>query len=96
MTVEIKPQFVYNICIRKRGGVPVTQKSKAELLAAIDKVKSISDLFALVQKENIDIRMHSFSSASNLPPKMFDLNDTQISPLEKLKMAVKSAVENTR
>ncbi len=70
--------------------------NKTELLNAIDKVESISDLFALVQKEKIDIRMHSFASASNLPPKMFDMNDTKISPLDKLKMAVKSAVHNTR
>ena len=61
---------------------------KVELLAAVDAVESISDLFALVQREAIDIRMHSFSSASNLPPKMLDL--------DKLKFAVKSAVENTR
>lgn len=96
MTVEIAKAFVYNIASKMRGGVSVSDKSKAELLAAVDKVKSISDLFALVQKENIDIRMHSFASASNLPPKMFDLNDTQVSPLEKLKIAVKSAIENTR
>lgn len=70
--------------------------SKAELLAAVDKVESISDLFSLVMQENIDIRMHSFASASNLPPKMFDMSDTKISPLDKLKMAVKSAIENTR
>lgn len=70
--------------------------NKAELLDALDKVDSISDLFVLVQKEKIDIRMHSFASASNLPPKMFDLTDTQVSPLEKLKFAVKSAIENTR
>lgn len=100
MTVEIKPYFVYNICNKLRGEVPVGENtmplSKTELLAAVDRVESISDLFALVQKEHIDIRMHSFASASNLPPKMFDLNDTKISPLDKLKIAVKSAIENTR
>lgn len=93
MTIEINPRFVYNIGNKMRGGVPV---NKTELLNAIDKVASISELFALVQKEKIDIRMHSFASASNLPPKMFDLTDTQVSPLEKLKFAVKSAVNNTR
>lgn len=70
--------------------------SKTELLDALDKVESISDLFSLVQKEKIDIRMHSFAAASNLPPKMFDLTDTTVSPLQKLKAAVKFAVENTR
>ena len=76
-----------------RGGVPV---NRTELLDAVDKVESIAELFSLVQKEKIDIRMHSFSSASNLPPKMLDLTDTQVSPLEKLKFAVKSAINNTR
>lgn len=70
--------------------------SKEELLRAVTEVKSISELFALVQKENIDIRMHSFKSASSLPPKLFNLEDTETSPLDKLKFAVKSAIENTR
>ena len=70
--------------------------NKQELLEVVDKVESIAELFALVQKENIDIRMHSFTSASNIPPKMLDLTDTQTSPLEKLKFAVKSAINNTR
>ncbi|MBR3988528.1 MAG: hypothetical protein IKK10_04415 [Clostridia bacterium] len=70
--------------------------NRTELLNAVDSVESISELFALVQKEKIDIRMHSFTSASNIPPKMLDLTDTQVSPLEKLKFAVKSAINNTR
>ena len=70
--------------------------NKSELLAAVDRVESISELFSLVQKEKIDIRMHSFTSASNIPPKMLDLTDTQVSPLDKLKFAVKSAINNTR
>ncbi|MBQ7809512.1 MAG: hypothetical protein IJ346_00930 [Clostridia bacterium] len=70
--------------------------NKSELLNAVDRVESISELFALVQKEKIDIRMHSFTSASNIPPKMLDLTDTQVSPLDKLKFAVKSAIHNTR
>lgn len=69
---------------------------KEELLRAVDAVESISELFSLVQRETIDIRMHSFASASNLPPKMLDLTDTTVSPLDKLKFAVKSAIENTR
>ena len=69
---------------------------KEEILRAVDAVESISELFSLVQRETIDIRMHSFASASNLPPKMLDLTDTTVSPLDKLKFAVKSAIENTR
>ncbi len=70
--------------------------NRTELLNAVDRVESISELFLLVQTEKIDIRMHSFTSASNLPPKMLDLTDTQVSPLDKLKFAVKSAINNTR
>lgn len=70
--------------------------NKSELLNAVDMVESIAELFSLVQRENIDIRMHSFTSASNIPPKMLDLTDTQVSPLDKLKFAVKSAINNTR
>ncbi len=96
MTIAKNLVFVYNIDIKERR-VCMTQKlGKSELLEAVDKVESISELFALVQRETIDIRMHSFASASNLPPKMLDLTDTTVSPLEKLKFAVKSAIENTR
>ena len=56
--------------------------NKSELLHAVDMVESIAELFALVQRETIDIRMHSFTSASNIPPKMLDLTDTQVSPLD--------------
>lgn len=94
MTVEKGTGFVYNnINDKMRGGVPVNRN---ELLEAVDKVESIAELFAFVQREKIDIRMHSFTSASNIPPKMLDLTDTQVSPLEKLKFAVKSAINNTR
>lgn len=93
MTIAMSPHFVYNIGSIMRGGVPV---NKSELLKAVDAVETIAQLFELVQREKIDIRMHSFTSASNLPPKMLDLTDTQVSPLEKLKFAVKSAIENTR
>lgn len=93
MTIAMSPYFVYNIGSIMRGGVPV---NKSELLKAVDAVETIAQLFELVQREKIDIRMHSFTSASNLPPKMLDLTDTQVSPLEKLKFAVKSAIENTR
>lgn len=93
MTIAMSPYFVYNIGSIMRGGVPV---NKFELLKAVDAVETIAQLFELVQREKIDIRMHSFTSASNLPPKMLDLTDTQVSPLEKLKFAVKSAIENTR
>lgn len=70
--------------------------NKAQLLAAVDAAQSIGELFSLVQREAIDIRMRSFASASSIPPKLFDLTDTEISPLEKLKFAVKLAVNNTK
>lgn len=73
------------------------KKSKPELLAAIDNCVSISQLFALVQHEDIDIRMQSLSSASCIPLKVPDINASSMnSPLDRLKTAVRNAVEATR
>ncbi len=75
------------------------KKSKNDLLKAIDDCKSISQLFALVQHEQIELRMQSFSSASNLPlspPSAPKKEDSLESPLKRLKDAVKQAVINTR
>lgn len=72
------------------------KKSKTELLAAIDGCVSISQLFALVQHESIDIRMQSLSSASCIPPKTPNLSTSMDSPLDRLKTAVRNAVESNR
>lgn len=69
-------------------------EKKAELLHAVDSCSSIAELFELVRKEHIDIRMQTLCSASCIPPKpiSFDPSDT-VSPLVKLKSAVRLAVE---
>ena len=69
-------------------------EKKAEILNAVNNCNSIAELFELVRKENINIRMQTLCSASCIPPKpvSFDPADT-VSPLVKLKEAVRIAVE---
>lgn len=72
--------------------------SKEELLVAIDKAKSIGELFALVKHQQINMRMHSLPQASNIPPKRLEIRSfpPNTSYLDKLKAAVKLTVENTK
>lgn len=73
------------------------KKTQSQLLREIDKCKSISQLFAFIQHENISLQMHSQSSASNITVRklgskeVIDKNDT---PFERLKKQVRKAVEN--
>ncbi|MBR3971492.1 MAG: hypothetical protein IKJ83_01200 [Ruminococcus sp.] len=68
---------------------------KNELLNKIDGCETIADLFALVQEENIDMRMQTLCSASNIPPKMLTYDPTSTeSPLERLRKVVRLTVEN--
>lgn len=73
------------------------KKTQSQLLAEIDRCKSISQLFALIQHENISLQMHSQSGASNITVRklgskeIIDKNDT---PFERLKNQVRMAVEN--
>lgn len=68
---------------------------KNELLRKIDNCETISDLFALVKEENIDMRMQTLCSASNIPPKMLTYDPTSDeSPLERLRKVVRLTVEN--
>lgn len=74
------------------------KKTKQQLLKAIDNCKSIAQLFALVQHEQINMRMQTLPGASNIPPRKIELrefapNETY---LDKLKAAVKATVENTK
>lgn len=74
------------------------KKSKAQLLKAIDECQSLSQLFALIQHENIVIRMHSQSGASNLTPQKLTPNEIiskKDTPLERLKTEVRKSVENS-
>ena len=44
-------------------------KSQDRLVKAIEETKTLSQLFTLIQKENIRIQMHAQSGASNLKPR---------------------------
>ena len=68
---------------------------KDELLKRIDNCQSIVELFELVKNENIDMRMQTLCSASNIPPKMltYDSSSTE-SPLERLRAVVRLAAKN--
>lgn len=65
------------------------------LLKAIDECTSLSQLFALIQHEDIEIYMHAQSGASNLQPRKLtakNLADNKDLPLDRLKAEVKKAV----
>ena len=72
------------------------KKSKQELLKAIDDCITLSQLFALIQHENISMQMHSQPGASNLVPKVLsarEIVDKKDTPLERLKDEIKKSVE---
>lgn len=73
------------------------KKTRTQLLRAIDECRSLSQLFALIQHENISLRMHSQPGASNLQPRKLGANeitDKKDTPFERLKIQVRQAVEN--
>ena len=87
--------------LRLTGGEVLAKKkkmSKRQLLRAIDKAKTISDLFKLVKEQDINMRMHTLPSASNVAPKRLELRSfpPNTSHLDRLKAAVKLTVENTK
>ncbi len=71
-------------------------KSKEDLLKEIDCCSTIAEIFALVKNENIDMRMQTLTSASNIPPKLleYDSSASLEDPLIRLKKVVRLAVEN--
>lgn len=72
--------------------------TKKQLLRAIDKAETISDLFKLVKEQDINMRMHTLPSASNVAPKRLELRTFPpgTSHIDRLKAAVKLTVENTK
>ena len=57
--------------------------------------KELSQLFALIQHENITMQMHSQPGASNLAPKVLsaqEIIDKKDTPLERLKTEIKKSV----
>ncbi|MEE1061188.1 MAG: hypothetical protein UH080_05110 [Ruminococcus sp.] len=74
------------------------RKNKAQLLKAIDECVSLSQLFALIQHENITMQMHSQPGASNLAPKVLSSKEIiakKDTPLERLKTEIKNTVQKT-
>lgn len=74
-------------------GYRLCQKPKKELIKAIDDCVSLSQLFALIQHENITMQMHSQPGASNLAPKVLsaqEIIDKKDTPLERLKTEIKN------
>ena len=74
------------------------KKTKAELLKAVDNCTSIDQLFALVQHEEINMRMHTLPGASNIPPKRLEIRSFKpgTTYLDRLKAAVRLTVEMTK
>ena len=74
-----------------------SKKTKSQLLKAIDECQSLSQLFALIQHEEIVIQMHTQSGASNLTPKKLgpkEIIDKKDTPFERLKTEVRKSVES--
>lgn len=73
-----------------------TGKTKEALLRQVDACSSIAELFMLVKTENIDMRMQTLCSASNIPQKLLEYNSAASieDPLVRLKQVVRLAVEN--
>ena len=71
---------------------------KTELLSAIDSARTIADLFRLVKEQDINMRMHTLPSASNVAPKRLEIRTfpPNFSYLDRLKSAVRLTVENTK
>ncbi|MBQ5398527.1 MAG: hypothetical protein IIU14_03705 [Ruminococcus sp.] len=72
--------------------------SKNELLDAIDKSRTIADLFRLVKEQDINMRMHTVQGASNTKPKKLEIRSfpPNATYLDRLKAAVRLTVENTK
>ncbi|MCH5296201.1 MAG: hypothetical protein J1E85_00870 [Ruminococcus sp.] len=73
------------------------KKTQSQLLKEIDSCKSISQLFAIIQHENISLQMHSQSSASNITVRKLgskEIIEKKDTPFERLKKQVRKAVED--
>ena len=68
------------------------KKKIPELLKEIDECSSLSQLFALIQHEQIEIFMHAQSGASNLQPRKLtskEIIENNDLPLDRLKAEVR-------
>ncbi len=67
---------------------------KEQIMDSIRSCTSIGELFEIVRKEQIDIRMQTLCSASSVPAKdLTFLSDEDTSPLDRLKAAVLLAAQ---
>ena len=69
-------------------------EDRSRILGAIDSTQTLSELFALIQREGIRIQMHSQSGASNLTPRVLTQKEIEEkdTPFERLKAEVRKAV----
>lgn len=69
-------------------------EDRSRILGAIDSTQTLSELFALIQREGICIQMHSQSGASNLTPRVLTQKEIEErdTPFERLKAEVRKAV----
>ena len=81
---------------------PKSQESDSALIRQIQATKTLSELFALIQREHIVVQMHAQSGASNIKPKkLFPKKpvtiDSKDSPFERFKAEViKSVLEQQK
>lgn len=94
MNPNISPLESLRAQIRKAAIMQAQQHTKEELLHAVDMCPSIDKLFELVKRERIVIQMKAQHSASCLPQQRLTGADfdPSVSPLDKLKEQVKSAI----
>ena len=69
-------------------------EDRSRTLGAIDNTQTLSELFALIQREGIRIQMHSQPGASNLTPRVLTQKEIEErdTPFERLKAEVRKAV----
>ena len=69
-------------------------EDRSRILGAIDNTQTLSELFALIQREGICIQMHSQPGASNLTPRILTQKEIEErdTPFERLKAEVRKAV----
>ena len=69
-------------------------EDRSRILGAIDSTQTLSELFALIQREGIRIQMHSQPGASNLTPRILTQKEIEErdTPFERLKAEVRKAV----
>ena len=69
-------------------------EDRSRILGAIDSTQTLSELFALIQREGITLQMHSQPGASNLTPRVLTQKEIEErdTPFERLKAEVRKAV----